>query len=236
MKIIFRKLETDSNNISVSFDNKKTFQNYDKNTVQTDGISIPDECTDFSNIVVKTYKSEISDLVYEIPVELFSQDELSKKLDKRIRKLKIPEGVTEISMGALANCTSLTSIVIPDGITTIDDWALAGCYGLTNISLPNSVKSIGMHAFNSCVKLTNIIIPDSITSISKYAFYICVKLTNIVIPETVTSIGDGAFNDCRSLMNINYKGTEDQWNAISKGKNWNKDCPADMVINYNYTK
>ena len=66
MKISFKKLETTDENIKVSFDNKSTFESYNKNIALSDGISIPDRCTDFSDIVVKTDKSEITDLVYEI--------------------------------------------------------------------------------------------------------------------------------------------------------------------------
>jgi hypothetical protein len=41
---------------------------------------------------------------------------------------------------------------------------------------------------------------------------------------------------CSELKTINYTGTEDQWNAITKGTNWNQNCPSDMVINFNYVK
>ena len=37
----------------------------------------------------------------------------------------------------------------------------------------------------------------------------------------VTKLGDYAFEDCSSLKSINYNGTKAQWNAISKGSNWN---------------
>ena len=86
MKITFRKLKTADDNIQISFDNKNTFENYDKNIALSDGISVPDECADFSNIVVKTNKSELSDLAYEIPADLLSQGNLSSKLDARIKQ------------------------------------------------------------------------------------------------------------------------------------------------------
>ena len=52
------------------------------------------------------------------------------------------------------------------------------------------------------------------------------KDTDIVIPTkspegyTVTAIGDWAFSVCSSLTTINYRGTEEQWNAISNGSYW----------------
>ena len=37
-----------------------------------------------------------------------------------------------------------------------------------------------------------------------------------------------------SLKTINYVGTEEQWNAMTKDNNWNYGVSSDMVINYNY--
>ncbi len=47
-----------------------------------------------------------------------------------------------------------------------------------------------------------------------------------VIPSThngkpVTSIGDYAFAACSELTSINYKGTKEQWDAVSKGSDRN---------------
>ena len=76
-------------------------------------------------------------------------------------------------------------------------------------------------AFSSCSGLTSVTIPDSVTSIGKYAFFGCRGLTSVTIPDSVTSIGDYSFNDCSSLTSINYKGTKEQWRAISKKRYWN---------------
>ena len=38
----------------------------------------------------------------------------------------------------------------------------------------------------------------------------------------MTSIGEGAFSCCISLTSITFNGTKAQWNAISKGYDW--DC------------
>lgn len=70
------------------------------------------------------------------------------------------------------------------------------------------------------------------------AFYGCTSLASITIPDSVTSIGYGAFYDCTSLANIYYTGTEEQWNAITKGYNWNQNMGSGVsegtVIHYNY--
>ena len=94
------------------------------------------------------------------------------------------------------------------------------------------MTSIGSGAFNTCTSLTSITIPDSVTSIGKDAFGYCSKLTSITIPESVTSIGSGAFFDCESLATINYTGTEEQWNTINKGSNWNYGTSLNVIYNY----
>ena len=86
-------------------------------------------------------------------------------------------------------------------------------------------------SYPACI--TNVTIPEGVKSIGDNVFYNCIRLTNITIPDSVTSISNSFYN-CRSLTTINYTGTEEQWNAISKNYNWNFGCPSDMVINYNY--
>ena len=68
---------------------------------------------------------------------------------------------------------------------------------------------------------TKLILPSYVTEIYQYAFYSFYSLTNVTIPDSVTSIGERAFYSCSDLTSITFKGTMTQWNAISKGSNWN---------------
>ena len=135
---------------------------------------------------------------------------------KTIAEYSVPNSVTSIGYAAFVNCTNLTSITIPDSVTSIGDGAFASCANLASITIPNSVTSIVDMAFDGCTSLASITIPDS-----------------------VTSIGRSAFNKCTNLANIYYIGTEEQWNAITKSTNWNKNMGSNVeggtVITYNYT-
>lgn len=151
-----------------------------------------------------------------------------------LTSIEIPKGVTSIGNQAFYDCTQLTDIVIPDGVTSIREYAFYGCTSLTSVTLPDSVTFIDDYAFRHCKSLTSITIPGSVTSIGNTAFYNCTSLTSITISEGVTSIGNYAFQYCSKLATINYTGTEEQWNAISKGSAWNNGVPSKCVINYNY--
>ena len=132
----------------------------------------------------------------------------------------------------------LSEIVIPatykgGAVVGIDNEAFKSCTNLTSIEIPESVTNIGDRAFRGCTSLTSVEIPDSVTSIGDYAFCDCTSLTSIEIPDRVTSIGYLAFCYCRSLTSIKYRGTEEQWNAISKGSSWDSNT-GDYTITYNY--
>ena len=147
-----------------------------------------------------------------------------------VGKLVIDDTVTSIGEYAFFYCTSLESIIIPNSVTSIGNLAFFGCTSLTSITIPDSVTSIGDNAFSGCESLTSITIPSSVTSIGNWAFSGCTSLESITIPNGVTSIGDSAFWGCSNLTTINYTGTEANWNAISKGTNWDYNTPSNKEI------
>ncbi len=132
--------------------------------------------------------------------------------------------------------TGLYFFPLPDGSFGVK--AGTALY-LESIALPSqhngrNVTEILPCAFDGAYNLKSINIPNHVTKIGEAAFSGCVKLTSIVIPETVTSIDKSAFISCVSLTEIRFKGTEEQWNAISKGSDWNSNT-GNYTVTYNYT-
>ena len=133
----------------------------------------------------------------------------------------VPFTVTADNRTMIGYTGSTTKLVIPetfqdyDGtnyrVVAIYDGAFYGCTNLTSAVIPNGVKSIGYEAFRNCAGLSSIVIPDSVTSIGKWAFLACIN-----------------------LKSIKYRGTEERWNAISKGDDWDKET-YNYTITYNYT-
>ena len=126
-----------------------------------------------------------------------------------------------------------STFAIPNSVTTIGSYAFSLCESLTSIEIPAGVTDIDYYAFLGCTNLTSIVIPDGVTSIGSDAFSYCSSLTSIIIPNSVTSIGSWAFYDCSSLTSIKYRGTQSQWNAITKGSDWDS-YTGNYTITYNY--
>ncbi|MBQ3234984.1 MAG: leucine-rich repeat domain-containing protein [Clostridia bacterium] len=141
----------------------------------------------------------------------------------------IPDGVSNIAVGAFAysefltsvtigndvksiekeafyNCSSLVTVAFEDNsqLTSIGDYAFSDCSKLASIEIPSGVTSIDNYAFCECSSLAAVAFEDNsqLTSIGDYAFELCSLLTSIEIPSSVISIGDSAFEYCSSLMSI----------------------------------
>ena len=152
--------------------------------------------------------------------------------------LTIPASVINIFNGAFGGCSGLTSVTVAegnsvyhsDGNCVIETTSKALVIGCKTSVIPNSVTEISPYAFSGCSGLTSVEIPDSVTSIGRGAFQSCRGLTSVIIPACVTSIDQNVFYWCTNLTDITFDGTVAQWNAITKGSEWNTDVPATKVV------
>lgn len=67
-----------------------------------------------------------------------------------VTSVKLPEGITEISVRCFTNCLNLTSVTIPDSVTEIQHSAFYNCYALGEVNLPDGVEYVGEDAFYGC--------------------------------------------------------------------------------------
>ncbi len=149
----------------------------------------------------------------------------------------VPEGVLAIGQSAFCG-SSLKRIVLPDGLTELDSDAFIACNGLTAIALPDSAAVSSLNPFTACGNLTDVllspdhpalgvadgvlyskkdmrviaclagravescVIPEGIRSIGAAAFQDCSTLKSITLPSSLEEIGDYAFYCCEGLKSI----------------------------------
>lgn len=172
----------------------------------------------------------------------------------KLVSVNIPDKMSNIGYAFHFNCDSLSSISVgennPNYLSI--DGNLYSKNGKTLIlyakgkadtvfTIPDGVTTIEDNAFFGCDNLESVIIPDSTTTIYSCAFDYCHNLESIIIGNGVKSIGDNCFNSCYDLESIKYRGTEAQWNNISKGAGWDDSAgkythAGTYTITYNYSE
>ena len=113
-------------------------------------------------------------------------------------------------------------------------FGLANKSKITSVSIGKNVKHIRGYVFADCPNLETIAIPNNVEKLENHVFAESKKLKSVVIGTGIKEIGMRCFTGCSSLFTIYYRGTEEQWNAISKGSLWDENMPSGYQIIYNY--
>jgi hypothetical protein len=115
-------------------------------------------------------------------VPIFSIGPTCFKDNKNIKRVKLPETVTNIARGAFRGCKKLRAV-----------------------SLPASLLMIEYRAFRDCTSLKEVIIPPGVIDIGDEAFYGCKSLKTVYIPTSIGKIGKTAFEGCDEVELVYYK-------------------------------
>ena len=155
---------------------------------------------------------------------------------------------TKINSYAFRYCDSLQSVVIGDSVKEIGEDAFSGCSSLQSVNYLGTIDEWVQIEFGSSTsnplryakklyingELVTEVNITTATKINAYAFSGCYSLQSVVIGDSVKEIGEDAFSFCSSLTSIKYRGTMQQWDAITKGSGWNS-WTGNYTITYNYT-
>lgn len=142
-------------------------------------------------------KVELPDTITEIRGQAF-------KNDRNLVEVNIPNKLSYLGGGAFYNCTSLTSLELPDTLTYLGGEAFYNATSLESIKLSNNLTEIRGNTFENCSSLKSIVIPDNVTRIGGHAFYGNSSLAKVTITENskLEEIGSSAFRLCNSLKTI----------------------------------
>lgn len=126
-------------------------------------------------------------------------------VNRRLKKVNLPESLVSIQPGAFAWCDDLQSIYIPKSVEDIEYAAFEGCIGLNSVVVDKDNKNYDSRDnCNGIIETEgnelifgnqNTKIPNSVTRIGEWAFAGQSLLTTVDIPSSVTSLGSHAFSE-----------------------------------------
>ena len=107
----------------------------------------------------------------------------------------------KIANSLFADCINLKRVNIPESVTNIGAYAFIRCSKLNSVKFEGNsqLTTINWGAFQNCDSLENIIIPDKVTDIGGFAFSGCTNLTSITILGNLSKIDVDAFSECNKL-------------------------------------
>lgn len=124
-----------------------------------------------------------------------------------LKKIDMPDHLSEIRDCAFYGCSNLKSIVIPEGAGYIAESAFEKCSALESISIADDVDNIQPDAFKDCYNLRELNFNGAVSYIGDAAFYGCSNLKKITMPNAAMNqwiIGESTFEGCSSLEVIDF--------------------------------
>ena len=195
-------------------------------------ISLPDSVTQIGEAAFG-----FCDLQEQVVQEIVSSDNItfigSRAFEgnKNIYTVHIGKNVEYIqtetfnymSTPSFNDCTNLTSITVsPENQTyTSINGLLCSKDGRSLLYVP-----VGLSG--------RLDVPAGIETIGREAMHYALSIKIVHIPKSVKKIGSDAFPiECTDVY---YDGTEEQWNEISIGKNYNSDFPSGVTLHFTCEK
>lgn len=192
------------------------------------GDATPAPATDFTytvsdgGVTITAYVGEktvaiIPETIEDMPVVAIAKTAFAGRED--LRGLYIPDTVTDIEAGALADCRALTTLRTPMAAASgrihfgslfgAETYETNGSYvpdKLVTLMLTRGTK-IEPYAFYDC-DLEVVLLPATLTEIGEFAFYGNEKLLSVSPAHTaLTAVGERAFANCRSLLSMKLPAT-----------------------------
>ena len=119
-----------------------------------------------------------------------------------------PFTVVGICDYAFYKCSDLRRITLPNSLTEVGDYAFFGCSSLTSVDLPASVSDIGVRAFASCSSLTSLSFggtEEEWDRVDLGAFWMGSLRSISTSDATINTIADGSVYESEGITyRVNY--------------------------------
>jgi len=89
--------------------------------------------------------------------------------------------ITNLGVGAFAECFAFTSITLPDKLKVIEGMAFGNCTSLERVVCNKNLKTIGDGVFQDCSKLEDVQFASSSISFGEYPFNGCDRLIELTV-------------------------------------------------------
>jgi hypothetical protein len=166
-------------------------------------------CDAYFNQAYKDVRETITKLIFKGSV-------INNKNEEQGLRIRAGEFTASSNANPPYGFLNLETVYINPGAIWIDNNAFKGCTNLITVDIPNSIEKIGKNAFEGCTKLTSIVLGNNLKEIQSGAFKACTGLKSIAICNTEVTIASDAFSECTALTKIYFKGTQSEWNNITK--------------------
>lgn len=120
-----------------------------------------------------------------------------------LKKVQLPQSLTEIKAYAFQNCKDLESLNFPPNVTDIYSYTFQNCKKLKDITLPSGLMTIQNYAFDGCSSLGKVTIPGGVQTINEGAFQNS-GLTEVILSDGVVSLSNNSFNGCNLLKTVTF--------------------------------
>lgn len=165
-----------------------------------------------------------NNFTFEIPANVKYVTQYAFALQKNLKKVVMPSGMTFLGGNTFSSCPSLEEVVFPSDFEMIVDGMFSSTTALKTVSIPESVTYVGGNAFSRsgleyinlpsklktiksstffmCNNLKGITIPNEVETIEQQAFFKCMSLQRIILPKSLKTLGKAAFSGCTALKNV----------------------------------
>ena len=120
-----------------------------------------------------------------------------------ITTIEFPETLTQIEAAAFCGFKKLKKVKIPDGVKELTPYSFAGCRKLTEVKFPAELTTVDVKAFDKSKAISKLTIPSKnknfktkngflLSKDSKRLIWAASAMTEVIIPEGVTKIEDNA--------------------------------------------